>query len=145
MVIDGGKLSVHGKTKEIFRYPKTRAAAVLTGCKNISDVKYISDNVIEALDWGQRFTFSKDLPKGIKAVGIRAHEFKPVWEESANNLIEFRLKSLAKLPFEDNYYLSTKGTGDITWLVQKDVQEKIELNGLPKFLHIDEENILFLE
>ena len=137
MVIDSGKISNLGNTKEIFKFPKTKTAAILTGCKNISDIRYISDNTIEAIDWGINFEFSKELPKDINAIGIRAHEFVPVWEESGTNLIEFKLKSRAKLPFEDNYYLYTNGSSDITWLVQKDIKEKIEDRGLPKFLQID--------
>ena len=145
MVIDSGKISNLGNTKEIFKFPKTKTAAILTGCKNISDIRYISDNTIEAIDWGINFEFSKELPKDINAIGIRAHEFVPVWEESGNNLIEFKLKSRAKLPFEDNYYLYTNGSSDITWLVQKDIKEKINGRGLPKFLQVDEENILLLK
>ena len=145
IVIDTGKISNLGNTKEIFKFPKTKTAAILTGCKNISDIRYISDNTIEAIDWGIKFKFSKELPKDINAIGIRAHEFAPLWEESGNNLIEFKLKSRAKLPFEDNYYLYTNGSSDITWLVQKDIKEKINGRGLPKFLQIDEENILLLK
>ena len=145
MVIDSAKISNLGNTKEIFKLPKTKTAAILTGCKNISDIRYISDNTIEAIDWGINFEFSKELPKDINAIGIRAHEFVPVWEETGTNLIEFKLKSRAKLPFEDNYYLYTNGNSDITWLVQKDIKEKIAGRGLPKFLQIDEENILLLK
>ncbi|MFC2471527.1 MAG: sulfate/molybdate ABC transporter ATP-binding protein, partial [Lachnoanaerobaculum gingivalis] len=46
MVIDTGKISNLGNTKEIFKFPKTKTAAILTGCKNISDIRYISDNTI---------------------------------------------------------------------------------------------------
>ena len=145
IVIDSGKITNLGNTKEIFKNPKTKNAAILTGCKNISDIRYISDNTIEAIDWGIKFKFLKELPKDINAIGIRAHEFVPVWEETGTNLIEFKLKSRAKLPFEDNYYLYTNGSLDITWLVQKDIKEKIDSRGLPKFLQIDEENILLLK
>ena len=141
MVIDAGKISNLGNTKKIFKYPETKITAILTGCKNISDIRYISDNTIEAIDWGIKFKFLKELPKNINAIGIRAHEFVPVWEETGTNLIEFKLKSRAKLPFEDNYYLYTNGSSDITWLVQKDINSR----GLPKFLQIDEENILLLK
>ena len=145
MVIDAGKISNLGNTKKIFKYPETKITAILTGCKNISDIRYISDNTIEAIDWGIKFKFLKELPKDINAIGIRAHEFLPICEEAGTNLIEFKLKSRAKLPFEDNYYLYTNGSSDITWLVQKDIKEKIAGRGLPKFLQIDEENILLLK
>ena len=144
MVIDSGKISNLGKTKDIFKNPGTKTSAILTGCKNISDIRYISENIIEATQWGVRFEFSYKLPKDVTAIGIRAHEFKPVWGEEKGNIIKFNLKSTAKLPFEDNYYLNTDGDGDITWLVQKDIKEKIDKKGLPDLLQIDEENILLL-
>ena len=40
--------------------------------------------------------------------------------------------------------MNTDGDGDITWLVQKDIKEKIDKKGLPDLLKIDEENILLL-
>jgi len=117
----------------------------LTGCKNISDIRYIDENTVEALDWGVKLKFSKTLPKGLSSIGIRAHDFYPVWGEPEGNIFNFRLKSKAKLPFEDNYYLATNGKFDITWLVQRDMKELIERSGLPDFLKIDEKDILLLE
>lgn len=145
IVVDSGKVSNFGNTKEIFKNPKTKATAILTGCKNISDIKYISENVIEAVDWGKKFRFSKNLSKNITAIGIRSHDFKPVWEKSDKNFFDFNLKTMAKLPFEDNYYLSTSGKADVTWMVKKSINDKIAANGLPKLLEVDEEDILLLQ
>lgn len=145
VVIDSGKVSNLGNTKDIFREPRTKTAAILTGCKNISDIRYIDENTVEALDWGVKLNFSKTLPKGLSSIGIRAHDFYPVWGEPEGNIFDFRLKSKAKLPFEDNYYLATNGKLDITWLVQRDMKELIERSGLPDFLKIDEKDILLLE
>ena len=100
---------------------------------------------MEALDWGVRLKFSKTLPKGLSSVGIRAHEFHPVWGESEGNIFDFKLKSKAKLPFEDNYYIKTGGEQDITWLVQRDMKDLIEKKGLPDFLKVDEKDILLLK
>ena len=145
IVIDSGKITNLGNTKEIFKNPKTKNAAILTGCKNISDIRYIDDNTLEALDWGVKLNFSRKLTKGISAIGIRAHDFHPVWGKSEGNIFEFRLKSKAKLPFEDNYYIKTCGGQDITWLVQRDMKELIEKKGLPDFLKVDEKDILLLK
>lgn len=145
MVLEAGKISDCGNTKEIFKTPRTKASAILTGCKNISDIEYISENEVFALDWGKKLIFSNKLSERIKAVGIRAHNFSPVWGDAEGNIFDFRLKSKAKLPFEDNYYLKTEGNSDITWLVQKDIKDKIEADGLPKFLSVDESDILLLE
>ena len=145
IVIDRGKMTNLGNTKEIFKNPETKNAAILTGCKNISDIRYIDENTLEALDWGVRLKFSKALPKGLSSVGIRAHEFHPVWGKSDGNIFAFRLKSKAKLPFEDNYYIKTGGGQDITWLVQREMEELIEKKGLPDFLKVDERDILLLK
>lgn len=145
IVIDSGKITNLGNTKEIFKNPKTKNAAILTGCKNISDIRYIDDNTLEALDWGVKLNFLSKLPKGISAIGIRAHDFYPIWGKSEGNIFEFRLKSKAKLPFEDNYYIKTCGGQDITWLVQRDMKELIEKKGLPDFLKVDEKDILLLK
>lgn len=145
IVIDRGKMTNFGNTKEIFKNPKTKNAAILTGCKNISNIRYIDDNTLEALDWGVKLNFSSKLPKGISAIGIRAHDFYPVWGKSDVNIFDFRLKSKAKLPFEDNYYIKTCGVQDITWLVQREMKELIEKKGLPDFLKVDENDILLLK
>ena len=100
---------------------------------------------MEALDWGVKLNFSSKLPNGISAIGIRAHDFYPVWGKSEGNIFDFRLKSKAKLPFEDNYYIKICGKIDITWLVQRDMKELIEKKGLPDFLKVDEKDILLLK
>ena len=46
VVIDSGKVSNLGNTKDIFREPRTKTAAILTGCKNISDIRYIDVNTV---------------------------------------------------------------------------------------------------
>ena len=145
IVIDSGKITNLGNTKEIFKNPKTKNAAILTGCKNISEIRYIDENKLEALDWGVKLNFLSKLPKGISAIGIRAHDFHPIWGKSEGNIFDFRLKSKAKLPFEDNYYIKTCGGQDITWLVQRDMKESIEKKGLPDFLKVDEKDILLLK
>lgn len=145
MILDAGKVSNYGNTKEIFKSPKTRTAAILTGCKNISDIEYISENEVFAKDWGKKLVFLKKLPKDLKAVGIRAHDFIPKWEKTPGNTFDFKLRSKAKLPFEDNYYLRTEGQSDITWLVQRDIKDKVEKKGFPKLLEVNEEDILLLE
>ena len=50
-IIEKGKSILLGDTKEIFKNPKIKEAAILTGCKNISRCKVLSENKIHALDW----------------------------------------------------------------------------------------------
>lgn len=75
--IDHGKMEVIEKTKEFFHNPKTKTAAVLSGCKNISAAEIVDNNHIKALSWGITLCVS-EIPEETKAVGIRAHSFYPV-------------------------------------------------------------------
>ena len=75
--IDHGKMEVIEKTKEFFHNPKTKTAAVLSGCKNISAAEIVDNNHIKALGWGITLCVS-EIPEETKAVGIRAHSFYPV-------------------------------------------------------------------
>ena len=52
IIMEDGKILEYGNTKEIFKAPKTLPGARLTGCKNISRARKISENKLEALDWG---------------------------------------------------------------------------------------------
>lgn len=74
--IDHGKMEVIEETKEFFHNPKTKTAAVLSGCKNISAAEIVDNNHIKALGWGITLYVS-EIPEGTKAVGIRAHSFYP--------------------------------------------------------------------
>ena len=74
-VMQNGKLDAQGSVHEIFQRPKTLAAAILTGCKNISPAKKISDDKIFAEAWQLELT-AKKIPDDLKFVGIRAHDLK---------------------------------------------------------------------
>ena len=52
VLLDRGTMIARGKTEDLFRQPGTVAAARLTGCKNISAVERLGENIIKALDWG---------------------------------------------------------------------------------------------
>lgn len=58
-VINAGKLEASGTKHEIFQRPPTKAAALLTGCQNISAAKKISDDKIFAEDWQLMLTAKK--------------------------------------------------------------------------------------
>lgn len=62
-------MEVIEKTKEFFHNPKTKTAAVLSGCKNISAAEIVDNNHIKALSWGITLCVS-EIPEETKAVGI---------------------------------------------------------------------------
>ncbi len=87
LVLDYGKSICQGKTKEIFKNPRKKEAAKLTGCKNISRIHKISDYQILAKDWNLKIHTKEKVNDDISYIGIRAHEFIPVWEMPKQNAI----------------------------------------------------------
>ena len=187
LVMDSGKAVIHGQTKEIFARPRYREVARLTGCKNITGIRRLDDHTAEITDWGVRLRTERTIPEKAAAIGYRAHDFVPVWGSRRENCLKFRLKSIAELPFENNYYLlpeteqtsraegadceaedvahearntvheavgavpvpenRTSGETErtICWFVQRDRLPELEERGMPDYLEIREEKIMFLE
>lgn len=57
-------------------------------------------------------------------------------------MLKFDLESSAELPFEQNYYIKAEET--VCWFVQREKMREIEEKGLPDYLRLEEEKMLFL-
>ena len=156
LIMDHGKILSHGGTKELFHDPDQKNTAVLTGCKNFSDIRIIDEHTCELLDWGTTLHLKKSIPEGTTCIGYRAHYFDPVWlsegETPPENSIKAELSDTANLPFEINYYFRPQGKVQpgnpekISWFVRKGgAAGVIKEKGLPDYLKLDEEHILFLK
>ncbi len=66
------KLSV----PELFATPSTVAAALISGCKNVSAATAREGGVLECSDWGVELRTSLPVPEGCDHAGIRAHYFR---------------------------------------------------------------------
>ena len=75
-VVSGGKSEQKVSVSELFAAPTTLAAALISGCKNVSRVTVGSDGVLDCADWGVRLRTSLPVPAGCTHVGIRAHYFE---------------------------------------------------------------------
>ncbi len=76
-IMKEGKIEQIGTKQQVFISPYTTYAARLTGCKNISDVDIMSDNMLFAKDWGVELSVDEDIENNnIHAVGIRMHDVK---------------------------------------------------------------------
>ena len=144
ILLEGGKVIGQGETKEIFRQPKNRQAAILTGCKNIAKAKKIGEHSIFIEDWGLELTMEREIPEKLSAIGYRAHDFIPLFSEGEENAVPVKLFSKAELPFEQNFYFKPeKGMGEICFLVQRDGPYG-KMQEIPKALQLREEKLLLL-
>ncbi len=150
LIVDDGKIINHGSTREIFARPETKAAAVLTGCKNFSRAEILDVHTIRATDWGITIKIKQEVPKNTCYIGYRAHHFVPVWGCREDNCIRFELLSKAELQFEKNFYVKPEQENFdrdavITWFVQRDKWDELKDKGSPDYLRLMEEDMLFLK
>ena len=172
--IGHGKMEVIEKTKEFFHNPKTKTAAVLSGCKNISAAEIVDNNHIKALGWGITLCVS-EIPEETKAVGIRAHSFYPVnaeqipgKESAANesrvsviqegtglkkyrnpvqeeNIFKIEESRIIEDPFEWNIsFRPSKESGWLQWKIAK-TEQKDSPGPIPPALAVHAKDILLLK
>ena len=148
VVIDQGKTVIQGETKELFERPVYLEAARLTGCKNFSAIQRLDRHTIRAADWGITLHLKNEAPQEAAYIGFRAHDFVPVWGERKENCLRATLAGQAQLPFEQNYYLQPEcdacGAQPVCWFVQRSSLPAISRRGMPDFLYLPEDKILFL-
>lgn len=143
--IDHGKMEVIEETKEFFHNPKTKTAAVLSGCKNISAVEIVDNSHIKAVDWGITLCVP-EIPKDTKAVGIRAHSFYPVAAELVQDMNILRIEEyrIIEDTFEWNIsFRPSKESGWLQWKIAKTEQEDSP-GPIPSGLAVDAKDILLL-
>ena len=96
-VMEQGQMQTVKGTKELFADPETRAAAVLTGCKNIAEAQKTGEHEVVVPEWGICLTTGKLVRDDLKAVGIRAHDFHP---DTKENRFSVRILRETEEPFE---------------------------------------------
>lgn len=76
VVFDRG-LGLNKRSKyELFKHPMSMTEAMITGCKNISEIKIIDSKKVFAKDWGIECILSNNLIENVKYIGIRAHHIR---------------------------------------------------------------------
>ncbi len=82
-VMNHGTLEVLKEKNDLFRNPETLSAALLTGCKNYSNLIPIDQHRVYARDWQVPLTISNPVTERIHYIGIRAHHIRIVDKNSA--------------------------------------------------------------
>ncbi|HEX2925252.1 MAG TPA: ATP-binding cassette domain-containing protein [Ruminiclostridium sp.] len=149
-VISAGRIETVNKKEELFRNPQTLSAALLTGCKNISAVHRLSENILRAIDWNMTFYCSRKIPENIKFVGMRAHHFKYSEKSGGINTMACEVVKLIENPFSFIILLKNRDDSQmeniskIRWEVDKEVWEEIVRNKKEVNLYFPEESLLLL-
>lgn len=101
--------------KEFFQNPKTRTAAILSGCKNISAAERVDAHTLRAVDWGVTLHVKeREIADDIRAVGIRAHFLATVERPGEENVFPVNESEIWEDPFEWN--ISFRKNAECSWL-----------------------------
>ena len=141
-VMSNGKIEACGEKKELFATPVTKIAAMLTGCKNISEIERISPNRIYATDWGMELSV-KGFTENARYVGIRMHDISP---NSGENTVLCKVTEVVENPFSMTVMLRPAGAENATpicWETEKEVWKKYQTDMLGINLPVD--SLLLLE
>lgn len=147
LVMDGGKAVIQKTVKELFEHPQKVAAAKLTGCKNIEEIVWKDGKHLYVPGWDMVIPGGMGNVGDAQAIGIRAHEFTTERTESDGELVFPVYKPEVKedlFEYHVQFFTSERAKTPVVWKVSKklwDVGEK----GVPKWLHLKREHILFLE
>jgi molybdate transport system ATP-binding protein len=134
-----GKMEVVEPVKEFFAHPKTRTAALLSGCKNLSAAQIVDDTHVLAKDWNVILCVNSPIPQDLKAVGIRAHAFSPGETENIFPVKDYRITE--ELFSWLVSYRTEEGSQWVQWQVDKSVDACVQV---PETLGVKAEDILLL-
>ena len=148
---EGSIVDVQPK-RELFQNPKTLAATLLTGCKNITRLKKDESGTVTALDWGIRIKgapVAEESSIPWKYAAFRAHYFEVVSGMEDANVLECEIVRVIEDTFSVVILFRNKGCteeGDYAVLTYELPKETwAQIRGDRIFLKIPEDKLIFLE
>lgn len=124
LVFSEGTVAAQGEKESIFRRPPNYSTAQLTGCKNISKAVQISDNKVEAIEWGCQVEVEDTVPEDLAYIGIRAHYLQITKDNQQPNTFPFRIRNASETPFSVTVYISLRESNskgyDLQWEMSKE-------------------------
>ena len=141
-VMNGGAIEAFGSKAAVFAAPKTRAGAMLTGCKNISRLERREDGRVYAADWGMELILSGGA-ESAAYLGIRMHD---IHGGDGENAFRCRVVEEIENPFSYTVMLRPVGAGDSTpigWELDKECWHELRAEEVD--ICLPKESILLLE
>ncbi len=150
-VMEAGALVEVRDKRELFAGPRTLAAALLTGCKNVTRIERRADGRFFAADWGIFLKAERGMETAGYA-GFRAHYFEPAVEDAPENVLECEILRVVEDTFSVIVLFRQKGNpaaGDRSLLryeLSKEAWSRLEGQGCQTLrLRIPPEKLMLLE
>ncbi len=140
-VMRAGALEAIGPKHAVFADPKTRAGAVLTGCKNVSPLRKLDERHVLALDWGMPLALDRDVGDAAY-IGIRMHDVLP---GEGENAFRCRLSEEIENPFSYTLMLRNADAPDalpVGWETDKAAWRALRAEELT--IRLPKESLLLL-
>ena len=140
-IMDRGQMQTVKEKKELFADPETRAAALLTGCKNIAEARKTGEREVYVPAWNIHLKTRKTVRDGLQAVGIRAHSFRL---DEKDNAYPVQMIRETEEPFEwigeFRFDGQAPDTAPVWWRYSKELRQK----KTPKKLGVPPADVLLL-
>lgn len=141
-----GHIDSFDDKRRVFADPKTWIAAMLTGCKNLSEVIPSENGCMHAVAWDIDIPAPEGLVYGkdYNSVGIRAHDLKIVKQEDKDSFSYDIVEEIAD-GFERVLLIQKRGSDPkvpIHWLISKKL---LELQALTGYVSIPKEALMWLK
>ncbi len=146
-----GKMGEVNPVKELFHNPRTREAAVLTGCKNVEYAKKTGENTLFIPGWNVNLQVDRSVNFEEGYVGIRAHRFRLKLESELSdkqyNVFSLGEPEVVEEPFEVTvFFKNAGGEKFVQWKITKELWKDIDIgDGRGYVLEIADKDILLLE
>lgn len=131
-VLNKGSIEEFKEKEALFADPRTINTAILSGCRNTSEIEKISDNKIYCKEWNIELTVDKDIGPDIKFVGIRAHDLKIHDNLKSENTFELKIVDRIENMFSFAVLLSN-------------ATKKIKGSNSPLYVYVSEEEYINLK
>ncbi|MDR2500831.1 MAG: ATP-binding cassette domain-containing protein [Treponema sp.] len=109
IILDQGRITRMGDRDELFRDPRTVAAARLSGCKNIAPARKTGGRRVFVPQWNLSLCTAAAVPDDLSHVGIRAHHIRRPRTGDRENVFTFSISALDLKPFSRSEYITPAG------------------------------------
>lgn len=155
MIIHQGQAVAYGSRDDVFNHPPSVEGARITGCKNISRAKPLTENRVAALDWGLELEVRKHGDRtetSFGNVGIREHQLRLVEDPSLPNTFPCWVIDVMETPFNVNLLLRFKESQDETQICQplqlsisKEEYDRIKTKPFPWLVQLRSEYLFLMK
>ncbi len=111
-VMEGGRIMEIADGDGLVHHPQSRASVRLSGCKNLTPARYVSDYRVFLPQWGIELATAEVVPRDVKAVGVREFYLERV-SEPGENVFRMRADRVSDSRFDRSVLLAFLDTGSV--------------------------------